>query len=171
MSTSNNKTKGDNNITAGRDINIGVTLPQHYVFDPQIMAEIINALYENIPQTPTDLDDFKFIDLSQKNLLNGIDQDFFDNVIKTYYAHFAAFDKFFKDIRNTNITVKYKCILPEIQGRIFSDVRGGKKLQDILPTLFDYAKINHQELFAANGYLLNLLAYYMYTRCDIGIKE
>ena len=171
MSKTNLTVTGNNNFTAGGDINIEITASQHYAFSPQVMAEIINALYENIQQTPTELDDFALIDLSQKNQLNGIDQDFFDNVIKTYYAHFAAFDKFFKNIRNKNITEKYKCILPEIQGRIFSDVRNGKKLQDILPVLFDYAKINHQALFAKNGYLLNLLAYYMYTRCDIGIKE
>ncbi|MCH5180976.1 MAG: hypothetical protein J1F32_07165, partial [Erysipelotrichales bacterium] len=84
---------------------------------------------------------------------------------------FGAFDRFFKNARNNKITEKYKCILTEIQGRIFSDVRSGKKLQEILPVLFDYAKINHQELFSSNSYLLNLLAYYMYTRCDIGIKE
>ena len=83
MSKTNLTVTGNNNFTAGGDINIEITASQHYAFSPQVMAEIINALYENIQQTPTELDDFALIDLSQKNQLNGIDQDFFDNVIKT----------------------------------------------------------------------------------------
>ena len=170
MTKNSNNIVGNNNCAANGDINI-YNAPMPYVFDPKILSDIINALYDNIPQSPSELDDFNIIDLTQKNQINGIDQDFFDNVIKDYYPHFAAFDKFFQDIRHKDITQKYKCILIEIQGRIYSDIRKGEKLQDILPTLFDYAKTNHKELFTANSHLLNLLAYYMYTRCDIGIKE
>lgn len=169
-----NEVKGKDNLVAGRDININGSnqpISSTYIFDPAVLADIINALSENIGNEPSDIDDFTLLDLEEKNQLNGVDQDFFDDIIKEYYAEFFLFDDFFKNPSNKEFKEKYKCILTELKGRIYSDLCRGIKLQDILPALFDYAKINHRVLFQKNGHLLNVLAYYMYTRCDIGKKD
>ncbi len=164
--------RGDNAQAAGRDINnISSYNKNNIIFDPQEMADIINALYDSNITDHDSLKDFSRPAIEIKNQLNQIGQDFFKDYIQEYYGYFHYIDEFFKNPNNHSYVVKYKHILIEIRMSIAARQQGGEMLQDILPSLFDYAKINHQELFQRKSYWLNILAYYMYVNCDIGRKS
>lgn len=166
--------KGNENITAGGNLSISTTYTasQLYLFDVQVMADIVNSIY-NADAELTPLNDFTTVDnIEIKNQLNGVDDGFFNEIIKPYYGEFKQLDDFFKNPINKDITKKYKSILTEVKGRIYSEICAGKKLQDILPILFDYAKQSDPNLFLDDKlHYLNLLAYYMYANCDIGKKQ
>lgn len=163
--------RGDNAQAAGRDINNYNYNKNNIIFDPQEMADIINALYDSNIKEHDSLKDFSRPSIEIKNDLNKIDQEFYKEYIQEYYGYFRYLDDFFKNPNNQSYVEKYEHILIEIRLSIAARQQGGELLQDILPSLFDYAKINHQELFQRKYYLLNILAYYMYVNCDIGRKS
>ncbi|MCH5154432.1 MAG: hypothetical protein J1F71_04390 [Clostridiales bacterium] len=174
MENNKNRVNGNNNIVANGDITeINNFSPSTlYIFNIQVMADIINAIYDS-KNDITPLNDFEVVDdIKIKNMLNKIEDGFFNDIIKPYYDEFGKLDAFFKNPRNKDIAQKYKSILTEVRGRIYCEISDGKKLQNILPTLFDYAKQKRPDLFIGdNLHYLNLLAYYMYTNCDIGKKN
>lgn len=162
---------GKNGQAAGRDINnISISNGGRILFDPKAMAEIIDALYNDMITTEASLNDFSHITLDQKNQLNEIDNNFFNDYIREYLEYFDLIDTFFKNPINKKYARKYRYILYEIRSHIGARQMAGEKLHFILPSLFDHAKAATPELFTGKSYLLNILAYYMYANCDIGRK-
>lgn len=164
--------RGDSAQAAGRDIiNFPTYNQSNIIFDPQEMADIINALYDSNVTDYDSLKDFCRPAIETKNALNQIDPDFFKDYIQEFYGYFHYIDDFFKDPNNHSYTEKYEHIIIEIRSSIAARQEHGESLQDILPSLFDYAKVNHQELFQRKSYWLTILAYYMYVNCDIGRRS
>ena len=158
---------------AGRDIITNNTIISTgvIIFDPQNLADIINALYNDIYQEAEPIDDFTRPDIIEKNRLNDVSDEYFKNCIEEDYTEFRAFDKFFKDPINQEYQKKYKFILKEIKSKIIARRNNGESMEQILSTLFDYAKTDtNLNLFNRNSHLADVLANYMYVNCDIGRK-
>jgi len=171
MEKRKNYIKGDGNTTVNGDLNQPILSPTVYIFNPQVMADIIDALYIDKKNTQEEtLTDFFRPDIDKKNEINAIDQDFFDQCIKECYIYFRNIDKFFKAPENKIYKDKYESILIEIRGKILIELKRGKKLQEILPSLLDYAKEKLPNFGGENAFWLNIFAYYMYANCDIGEK-
>lgn len=165
--------KGDKNQVAGRDIynvlgfdNMGNKL----IFSPTIMAEIIDAVYNEVDSV-LNLDDFERPNIEEKNALNGIEKDFFDDVIKECYDEFYKIDQFLKNPSNVKYQKKYTAIVKEINGEVYARISSGEKLQDMLPTLLNYAKTKSSDFDSEKGYWLQVFSYYMYVNCDVGKKK
>lgn len=167
-----NRIKGNNNYVAEGDINIlGYDKSgAKFIFSPAIMAEIIDAVYNGTLES-SDLDDFVRPKIEEKNALNEISQEFFDNVIKEFYEEFGKIEKFLTNPGNISYQKKYKSIVKEINGEVFNCISRGAKLQDLLPSLLNYAKIKDTHFDSEKGYWLQVFAYYMYVNCDIGKKN
>ena len=166
--------KGEGNQTAGRDINYYLSgyddLGKKFIFSPKIMAEIIDAVYNEI-DNPSELDDFERPDIEEKNKLNEITQDFFDNIIKECFDEFGKIDKFLKSPANSKYQKKYAAIVKEISGEIYARISIGEKLQNMLPSLLNYAKLKDESFDSEKGHWLQVFSYYMYVNCDIGKKK
>ncbi len=167
-----NDIRGDGNFSAGRDINVlGFDVEgKKFIFSPTIMAEIIDAIYTEDDDAKV-LDDFYKPDIGQKNQLNGISEDFFDEVIAECYEEFSKIDGFLKSPDNLKYQKKYAAIVKEIKGTLHNEISKGKTLQDMLPSLLNYAKEKNPSFDSEKGYWLQVFAYYMYVNCDIGKKK
>ncbi|MBQ8357746.1 MAG: hypothetical protein IJX39_08070 [Clostridia bacterium] len=165
--------RGERNQVAGRDIyNVSGfdNMGNKFIFSPTIMAEIIDAVYNDV-ENPSKLEDFERPNIEEKNTLNGITQDFFDNVIKECYDEFYKIDNFLKNPSNVQYQKKYAAIVKEIGGAVYAKILSGENLQDILPTLLNYAKLKSSNFDSEKGYWLQVFSYYMYVNCDIGKKK
>lgn len=61
--------------------------------------------------------------------------------------------------------------MKEIKSKIIARRNNGESMEQILSTLFDYAKTDtNLNLFNRNSHLADVLANYMYVNCDIGRK-
>ena len=161
--------KGDGNYIAGRDINL-IYPTNEAIFSPTIMAEIIDAVYNEVSEH-SDLEDFDRPKIEEKNSINGISADFFNDVIKECYDEFFKIDNFLKNPENSQYQRKYAAIVKEINGFVFAKVASGEMLQSILPTLLNYAKTKIGMFDSEKGYWLQVFSYYMYVNCDIGKKK
>lgn len=174
ISRTNINANSDGAQAAGRDIvttNNTVVSMGTIIFDPQNLADIINALYSNKSNEAEPIDDFLRPTILEKNTLNNISDEYFKNCIEEDYSEFGAFDKFFKDPCNNAYKEKYRHILKEIKSKIIARQNAGENMEQILSTLFDYAKTEtNLSLFNHNSHLADVLANYMYVNCDIGRK-
>jgi len=167
---------GENSQAAGGNItnttnNIVATSPM-IIFDPQRLADIINALNSCMLENEADpINDFALPGIETKNELNGISRNFFRECIEENYEYFTAIDGFFKDPSNKGYKDKFKHILTEVKAKIIARQSEGESMESIIATLFDYAKIGDNiKLFNDNSYLADILASYMYANCHIGRK-
>lgn len=162
-------------IAAARDVNINpvtVTTVSTIVFDPQKLADIINAISDCMMANDADpINDFSVINIDEKNEKNGISKAFYDEAIKEHYEYFSEMDKFFKNPSNSKFNKKFKHILTEVKAKIIARQNVGESMENIIATLFDFAKIAENiKLFNDNSYLADILAAYMYANCHIGRK-
>ena len=166
--------KGEGNQAAGRDINYNIygfdDSGKKIIFSPSVMAEIIDAIYNEIDETAP-LDDFERPAIEEKNELNEITQDFFNHVIKEFYEEFCKIETFLKSPTNARYQKKYAAIVKEISGDVYARMLNGEKLQNMLPTLLNYAKLKDDSFNSEKGYWLQVFSYYMYVNCDIGKKK
>ena len=137
----------------------------------QQLKKITDDLDKKVKETK---EDFTIIDLEKKNLLNNLNQEYYNNIILDYYYDFDKIDSFLSlpeiegDIKNYyyNVVVELKTIIQRLQHKQI------KPFEEIFSDIYKIVKDKHDcnnDLRKAKHHIYTFL-YYMYCRCLIGKK-
>lgn len=109
-------------------------------------------------------------DIENKNKLNALSKEYFDNVIKKNLIYFDQIREFLKDSINKEYLDKYENTIDDINAKIVVHRTDFEKFEMILEFLYDFIVENNTELKNKRR-LVRLFLHYMYYNCDIGINE
>lgn len=109
-------------------------------------------------------------DIENKNKLNALSKEYFDNVIKKNLIYFGQIRAFLTDLINKEYLDKYENTIDDINAKIIVHRTDFEKFEMILEFLYDFIVENNLELKNKRR-LVRLFLHYMYYNCDIGINE
>ena len=109
-------------------------------------------------------------DIENKNKLNALSKEYFDNVIKKNLIYFGQIRAFLTDSINKEYLDKYENTIDDINAKIIVHRTDFEKFEMILEFLYDFIVENNTELKNKRR-LVRLFLHYMYYNCDIGINE
>ncbi|NGX85271.1 ABC-three component system protein [Aequorivita sp. KMM 9714] len=109
-------------------------------------------------------------DIENKNKLNALSKEYFDNVIKKNLIYFGQIRAFLTDSINKEYLDKYENTIDDINAKITVHRTDFEKFEMILEFLYDFIVENNTELKNKRR-LVRLFLHYMYYNCDIGINE
>lgn len=109
-------------------------------------------------------------DIENKNKLNALSKEYFDNVIKRNLIYFEQIRGFLMDPINNEYLNKYENTIDDINAKIIVHRKDFEKFEMILEFLYDFIIDNNLELKNKRR-LVRLFLHYMYYNCDIGINE
>lgn len=109
-------------------------------------------------------------DIENKNKLNALSKEYFNNVIKRNLIYFEQIREFLMDSINNEYLDKYENTIDDINAKIIVHRKDFEKFEMILEFLYDFIIDNNIELKSKRR-LVRLFLHYMYYNCDIGINE
>lgn len=109
-------------------------------------------------------------DIENKNKLNELSKEYFDNVIKRNLIYFEQIRAFLMDPINKRYLEKYNNTIDDINEEITIHRDEFEKFDLIFNYLFKFIIGNNEELTSKRR-LVRLFLHYMYYNCDIGINE
>lgn len=137
------------------------------------LEEIIRALHETIISTDPTAEsrfDRTITDLNQKNKLNRMNHDYFEDMVEKDDPYSAAIQRFLSHPANQDVTFAYHEIVDELRRKILlrRDKFGG--FEEILQALYDAVIEHSSDDMKGKRQVLNVVLSYMYLQCDIGQK-
>lgn len=139
-------------------------------FDENDLRIIVNS-FNKLDKIKGDLSKIpKNRDIENKNKLNALSKEYFDNVIKKNLIYFEQIREFLKDSINKEYLDKYENTIDDINAKIVVYRTDFEKFEMILEFLYDFIVENNTELKNKRR-LVRLFLHYMYYNCDIGINE
>ena len=111
------------------------------------------------------------IPITEKNELNKLGQEYFNNSFKKSMNDFKAIEAFFKDPRNKKMQVYYDNTVEDIQSKILVKRTDFNAFEEIIEYLYDFVFENHKEELRNDRGLIRTFLHYMYFHCDIGVME
>jgi hypothetical protein len=139
-------------------------------FDENDLKLIVNS-FSNLDKKKGDLSRIPEIrDIENKNKLNALSKEYFDNVIKKNLIYFEQIRDFLTDSINREYLDKYENTIDDINAKIIVHRTDFEKFEMILEFLYDFIVENNPELKNKRR-LIRLFLHYMYYNCDIGINE
>ena len=109
-------------------------------------------------------------DIENKNKLNALSKEYFNNVIKKNLIYFGQIRAFLTDSINKEYLDKYENTIDDMNAKIIVHRTDFEKFEMILEFLYDFIVENNTELKNKRR-LVRLFLHYMYYNCDIGINE
>ncbi len=115
--------------------------------------------------------DMTYIKMEEKNHLNRLSQEYFNNVMKRHYSHFQLIRNFFKDPINTQLKGQFDDLVDELNAKITIYQNEYLSFEKMLDELYDYVVAKNQNFFGAGQKkLVRVFLNYMYCNCFIGKK-
>ena len=111
--------------------------------------------------------EIKKIPIEDKNQLNSLSKDYFDNSLKKSYEYFSSISTFLKDEKNSNFKEMYENTVLDINEQILVKRDEFKEFEEILAYLYEYVLSSNIE-FKNNRRYIRVFLHYMYYICDIG---
>ncbi len=139
-------------------------------FDEEDLKLIINSFSKLDKKRSNFLEIPENRDIENKNTLNVLSKEYFDNVIKKNLIYFEQIRKFLTDSINGEYLDKYENTIDDINAKIIVHRNDFEKFEMILEFLYDFIVENNTELKNKRR-LVRLFLHYMYYNCDIGINE
>ncbi len=116
-------------------------------------------------------DDFKRIPLEEKNKVNNLGKQYFDNVLKNSYDKFERIKAFLEDPQNEACKIKYQNSVSDLQAEIITHRNEYGAFENILSHLYKIICDRSNKKLRDNSRLIRVFLHYMYFYCEIGIKE
>lgn len=116
-------------------------------------------------------DDFKRISVEEKNRINNLGKEYFDNVFKKSYDKFERIKVFLEDPQNEACKIKYQNSVSDLQEEIIIKRDEYGAFEAILNHLYKLILDSNNEKLLNNRRLIRVFLHYMYYVCDIGVKE
>jgi len=144
-------------------------------FDPDDLVEVIGALHAF---TSDDYDsafrsafDFEKLKMPQKNALNGVTDEYYNQVIVGQsMSHFERVGQFLQNPRNEQFAALYHDAADELKQKIILRRKSFESFDEIF--LFMYERIQQKRTtLRGRRRLITIILHYMYFNCDIGIKQ
>jgi hypothetical protein len=144
-------------------------------FNPDDLVEVIGAIHDFVGSGdgsplggPTDFTRSNV--RTQKNKLNKLSQDFWDQiVVPDSMPHFQAIENFLKNPRNRKIQELYADAADELKQKILAYRTTFESFDKIFPFLYDQVQ-QKREALRGRRRTVSVLLHYMYYMCDIGSK-
>ena len=159
--------KGNNNIQAGRDVNItsGSFLLN---FNYEHLKDIIDKISTIHSDEYLEKTDFSRPSLDEKNKKNNLSDEYFEYINMEFLPYFKQIDLFLRDPINKESKEKYLKSTKAINFYIKSqksiiNISGFEIVFTHIMDTLDKKYIDDSELF-------RVLVHYMYWNCDIGDK-
>ena len=139
-------------------------------FDENDLRLIVNS-FSNLDKKKNELSKIpENRDIENKNKLNALSKEYFNNVIKKNLIYFGQIRAFLTDSINKEYLDKYENTIDDINAKITVHRTDFEKFEMILEFLYDFIMENNTELKNKRR-LVRLFLHYMYYNCDIGINE
>ncbi len=139
-------------------------------FDENDLRQIVNS-FSKLDKRKGDLSKIpENRDIENKNKLNELSKEYFDNVIKKNLIYFEQIRIFLMDSINEEYLEKYENTIDDINAKIIIHRKDFEKFEMVLEFLYDFIIGNNAELKSKRR-LVRLFLNYMYYNCDIGINE
>lgn len=116
-------------------------------------------------------DDLKRISIEEKNKLNKLSKEYFNDVFKKSYTNFDRITTFLEDTRNDEYKRKYENTASDIQEEIVLNRDNYALFDHMLSELYKLTLDTNNGKLLQNRSLLRVFLHYMYYNCDIGITE
>ena len=182
MKNKNNQQSGGTSQTGNNNAQNNVTYITYEIKNngdifkifPMELESIINSLYENQKREKREIileNNFDYTDLSQKNLINSLSQDYYEIMIRDADKHATDINEVLK---SEEIQEKYMAVVDDINTHILA-VKGSKQLNSFEECL-EYLKTHFISNMSAlqndskKKKIMYIVIYHMYLSCDIGKK-
>ena len=109
-------------------------------------------------------------DIEEKNVLNNLSKDYFNNVIKKNLTYFIQIKDFLENPINEMYLNKYQNTIDDINEEIIIHRDEYDKFEEILNHIYKFILNNCSELNNKRS-MIRLFLHYMYYNCDIGKNE
>ena len=143
-------------------------------FDESDLKNLIEAFHKNSPLSePLDKNvvDFSYVEMEEKNELNKLSKDYFDNVMQRHYSHFESIRSFLKDPINKPLKEQFDDLVDELNAKITIYQNDYFAFESLLDELYDHVISNNKEFFGSGRKrLVRVFINYMYCNCFIGKK-
>ena len=143
-------------------------------FYEQDLQEIIVAFSESKvskKKLKTIQDDLTRISIEEKNELNNLGKEYFENVLRTSYSEFERIKAFLEDPQNEEYKSKYENTVSDLQDEIIIKRNDYGAFEEILNHLYKLILDSNNANLLNNRRVIRVFLHYMYFYCDIGIKE
>ena len=143
-------------------------------FYEQDLQEIVVAFSESKiskEKLKTIQDNLTRISIEEKNELNNLGKEYFENVLKTSYSEFERIKTFLEDPQNEEYKSKYNNTVSDLQEEIIIKRNDYGAFEEILNHLYKLILDSNNNNLLNNRKLIRVFLHYMYFYCDIGIKE
>lgn len=114
--------------------------------------------------------DFSKPELSQKNKLNNLSEDYFSDVIQSEFADFSKIDIFLSDPINEEVKEGYEDAISDLNAKITIHRDQYNGFEEIIDDIYDKVISQGADTLKGNKRLVRTLLHYMYCKCDIGKK-
>lgn len=111
------------------------------------------------------------IPIMEKNKLNKLSKEYFNDVFKQSVDDFARIETFLEDPKNETFLTMYKNTVSDIQEEITIKRSEYHAFEEILNHLYKVALDTGNIELKNNRRLIRVFLHYMYFHCDIGFKE
>lgn len=141
-------------------------------FDDSDIRDVVLAIKDALKagDISSPIIDFSKIELTQKNKLNNLSEDYFSDVIQSEFADFSRIDGFLSDPINEEVKEWYEDACSDLNAKItiHRDKYGG--FEQIIDDIYDKVMLQSGDSLKSNKRLVRTLLHYMYCKCDIGKK-
>jgi hypothetical protein len=110
-------------------------------------------------------EDFSYIPKPEKNRINRMSQEYFDEIRRRSLPYFKAIEDFLRDPRNVDFRDMYEDTADEIRRKLIGT--HFESFDDALTSIIDLVTINNPALQNRRRFATVFL-HYMYYTCDIG---
>lgn len=159
------------NVYVGGLVNLATTIAGGIVFDPRIMREVILSLDE-VLQTDGDAKaDFNSINIKEKNRINGMSQEFYDDqILLKYEPFFPRLEAFLKDKQNADLGKIVENIAAHLNRKIMAKRRAFETFEEVLNDVEDALLDKEYEALKGKETSICFFLFYLYASCLIGKK-
>lgn len=137
---------------------------------PEDIGEVITDFYDmrnGIAPKFNSKKDFKHPGISEKNKINNLSCDYYDEIISYSVQYFSEIQGFLENPRNTVFYEKYHSTADEIKSKLIQYRDNFNSFDEVLNHLYDLIIDGNQSLKHRKR-LAYIFLHYMYCNCDIG---
>ena len=152
-------------------VNLAKTATGSIVFDPVSMRGVILSIDKSLESINGNPSDFDIIDVEKKNKLNGLSQDFYDDVISIdYEPYFQELDVFLKQRENEDLQKVINNIVGSLNRKILIKRKNFDSFEDLLVSIEEALLDSQFKTLQGKEHSISFFLYYLYASCLIGKK-
>jgi hypothetical protein len=137
------------------------------------LRDVVDALHTTLRVTNESGNsryDFTDVDLDEKNILNNLDEEYFEEMRHADEPYFGRIRQFLENPANSEIVDQYYDIVDELRRKIVTDRKMFGGFEQVLTRFADVAVQNTSDGLRGKRRALRIMLSFMYFNCDIGRK-